>query len=122
MKYGLMTGAIVLFIYSQSAFGNETHNKLMALTEAQRAAVFTSLLRKSGEACDRVVRTFHQGTERVSDEASWNVECNDKHAYSIGVKADAIGSTVIISCAELKAAHLLVSKGKTVETECFEKF
>ena len=122
MKCGMITGAIVLFFNSQVAFGNETHNKLMMLTESQRAAFFTSFLQKSGEVCDRVIRTFYQGSGKVSDEASWNVECRDKHTYSIGIRADATGSTIIISCAELKAANLSLSKGKSVGTECFRKF
>src|ERR1700736_6484656 len=122
MKYGFITGAVVLFFNSQIAYANETHNKLMALTETQRAAFFTTFLQKSGEVCDGVIRTFYQGSEKVSDEASWNVECKDKHTYSIGIRADATGSTIIIGCEELKAANLLLSKGKSVGTECFQKF
>jgi hypothetical protein len=92
--------------------GNVEHDRLSELSDSERNTFLTAFLYKSGENCDAVVRNFFQGTGETGD-ASWNIECRNKKAYSVMIYNDSVGSTKILDCAVLKALNA---------GECFQKF
>ena len=92
---------------------NEHSQKLLNMTEKDRNTTWTLLLQKSGEKCDRVVRTMFQGSSRHDD--SWNVACQNGKSYSVGVYPGPEGKTQILGCKELE----FVTKGTA---RCWVKF
>jgi hypothetical protein len=106
---------ISVFVFTQStcALANEHSQKLLNMTEMQRNAFWTLLLKKSGEKCDRVVRTMFQGGGEPED--SWSVACQDGNSYSVGINAGPEGKTQILGCNELE----LFSRGTA---KCWKKF
>jgi hypothetical protein len=65
---------------SQATAQNEASQILLALSEDERNAAVTGLLRESNEKCDRVIRTLFKGTELGLDE--WEALCHDRNSYS----------------------------------------
>jgi hypothetical protein len=94
-KWTLMV--VVAFLISGAAAANPAHEKLLALSESERADMLATLLRASGEECSSVTRTFLQGRDRDGN-AYWNVTCARGASYSIRVDNNSTGSTRITDC------------------------
>jgi hypothetical protein len=88
---------------AESSSANRAHLALLNGTEEKRALALGIAIISAGETCDRVTRTFHQGTLASDGTEFWNVGCRDGNTYSVSVKNDAGGSTKVMSCALLKA-------------------
>lgn len=91
---------------------NPAHDRLQRMSSADRNSFLTKWAQGSGESCDVVIRSFHQGTGKTGD-VFWNVACRNGQAYSIMIYNDAEGSNKVVSCAVLKALN---------GGECFKKF
>jgi hypothetical protein len=102
----------VLVIVTAAQGQNASSEKFLAFAEVQRNAVWTELLVRSGERCDRVVRTMFQGGHAVYGD-TWSVGCGDGNEYSVTISSDAEGSTRLMSCRELVTASVLMSGGKS---------
>ena len=84
----------------------------MKLPIPARAQLFTGMFEGDKESpCDKVTRTFFAGFEKTSHDAIWSIGCGDGHTYQMTIKADANGSTRLLSCDTLK----LVAR-----VECFK--
>ena len=59
---------------------NPTHNRLMALSEAEKQAAFAHWAK--GEGCGHVTRTFFQG-QAPDGTAIWNIACSRGPALSV---------------------------------------
>jgi hypothetical protein len=77
----------------------------MALSEKDRRNAFFVLLNSNGESCKEVVRTFYQGSDKPSGDAIWSVECRGGPSYAILVRADAKGSTEIMTCESVRTVR-----------------
>jgi hypothetical protein len=84
---------------------NEANRRLMALSEKDRRNALFVLLNSSGESCKEVVRTFYQGSDKPSGDAIWSVECRGGPSYAILVRADAKGSTEIMTCESVRTVR-----------------
>ena len=101
----------LLALVTDTAFANESHKQLAAMSEADRRVMLSLFMRENGEACF-VTKTFYQGSDSKGT-ASWNVACSNGKAFVIGVANDAGGSTSILGCEVLKAV---------ARVECFKPF
>jgi hypothetical protein len=91
------------FIFLTSfALGNPAHKQLTQLSESRRSEVLAQFLRASGEACDRVTRSWHKGMTRDS-KALWDVACANGHSYAVIFYPDADGSSRVLDCKAQKA-------------------
>ena len=80
------------------AAANASHERLLKLSPADRAKLFTTFLARGRQTCPGgVVRTFFQGMDS-EHAAYWDVACQKEALYSIRVSPDAAGSTKIIPC------------------------
>jgi hypothetical protein len=84
---------------------NEANRRLMALSEKDRRNALFVLLNSSGESCKEVVRTFYQGSDKPSGDAIWSVGCRGGPSYAILVRADAKGSTEIMTCESVRTVR-----------------
>ena len=84
------------------ANANPAHDKLVSMSEANRNALLARFMQSSGEACERVTRSFYQGSDKTGS-AFWNVMCESGSDFSVMVYNNATGSTKIVSCAILKS-------------------
>src|SRR4051794_15101413 len=99
MRYVL----VFVLLVSTGAFAqNVTSQKFLAFSEPQRNTVWTTFIIRSGEKCDRVVRSMFQGGHRQLGD-TWSVGCADGNEYSVGIQNDADGSTRLMTCKELIA-------------------
>jgi hypothetical protein len=100
---------LVMTIYASPAQAQNQHSvKILALTEIQRNALWTVVLNRSGEKCDRVVRTMFQGGTKDRDD-SWSVGCADGNEYSAGLSGDAAGATRFLGCREMQALDAMLT-------------
>jgi hypothetical protein len=83
------------------ASGNDAHNILMGMSDANRKTAFAGLLNASNESCGQVTQTFFHVIDGTG-AAQWAVRCSNKRAYLISVANDKGGSTRILDCATLK--------------------
>lgn len=107
--------ALLLFLLlasTQNAAANPAHDSLMAMPERDRQEFMKRFLSAGGEKCQRVTKTFYQGSGKNGD-AFWNVACAGGDAYVVEVSNNATGSTKIISCSLMRA----INAGT-----CFTKF
>ena len=95
---------------------NTVSQELLAVSEDQRNAAFTLMLRDSNRRCDHVIRTQFNGTVLGVD--GWEALCRDRNSYSLSVLAE-LNETIItsLSCRELLATskrllHRAGSKSK----------
>ena len=86
-----ITAALLLLVPSLVC-ANEGHDRVLELSEAERAATFTKIL-DPADGCV-VNRTFFQGMSK--GDALWNVGCKNGKSFAVLVKGDATGSTQII--------------------------
>ena len=84
---------------SQATAQNEASQILLALSEDERNAAVTGLLRESNEKCDRVIRTLFKGTELGLDE--WEALCHDRNSYSFIIPPELTAGIELVSCREL---------------------
>jgi hypothetical protein len=110
MRLGLSL-LVHAFLLTGAHAQNQHSLKYMSFTETQQKAVWTLFLQRSGERCDRVVRAMFQGGTPAHGD-TWSVGCSDGNEYSVGIAADTAGSTRLMTCKELIAADLILSKGK----------
>ena len=71
---------------SQASAQNDASQMLLALSEDERNAAFTHLLRERNERCDRVIRTLFSGTALGLDD--WEVLCRDRNSYSLSISPE----------------------------------
>jgi hypothetical protein len=100
MFVALVLGSIAMIQSSRSAAASD---------DDPRATALHTAIIGVGEACDQVIRVFHQGNGPAGD--FWNAGCRDGHTYSI--RQDSKGNAQVLSCAMLK----VVSR-----VECFKSF
>jgi len=74
-----------------------------------RGAALQTEIRSAGNDCNKVVRTFQQGT--LDGDAVWNAECEGGASYGIVSKTG--GSTEVLECEALE---------RQTGTSCFEEF
>jgi len=100
---GFVLGAWA-FLGSFLASANPGHDRLSAMSEADRQSALASFLVGSGVPCARATKTFYQGSDDHGN-AFWNVACDKTESWVIQVNNDSVGSTKILSCRVLEAAH-----------------
>ena len=96
---------------SQASAQNNASQMLLALSEDERNAAFTHLLRERNERCDRVIRTLFSGTALGLDD--WEVLCRNRNSYSLSISPEVNADVQLVSCRELAATskRLLHSAG-----------
>ena len=100
---------------SQATAQHNASQMLLALSEDERNAAFTHLLRERNEKCDRVIRTLFGGTALGFD--GWEVLCLDRNSYSLSISPEVDAEVQLVSCRELAATskrllHRAGSKSK----------
>jgi hypothetical protein len=70
---------------AQASAQNEVSQELLELSEDQRNAAFTRLLRASDLKCDQVVRTLFAGAVLGLDD--WEALCRNRNSYSLNLFA-----------------------------------
>jgi hypothetical protein len=103
--------AVGLTLFSAQASSNAAHDQIAALSEPQRAALFSKLLAKEDAACANVSRTFYRGFDK-SGNAYWSAQCRSNKAYQVQISPNASGSTSLLDCAVAKIMGI----------NCFAKF
>ena len=103
--------AILFALISGTSYANTVNQKILSLSEEQRAHMFTDFMRQGGEQCV-VVKTFFQGETKDGD-LFWNLKCRGGSAWSVMIKNDSKGTTKILQCEIMK---------KIGNTDCFKKF
>jgi hypothetical protein len=107
---GLAVVLIASFLLAPlAAEANPFHNRLVALSEAERHAVFNGVL--ADERCV-VIRTFFQGFDKDRN-AYWSVGCRSRGALQVMIRNDASGSTRVLECSTLRVV---------ARVECFKTF
>jgi hypothetical protein len=91
---------------SQATAQNKPSQMLLALSEDERNAAVTRLLRESNEKCDRVIRTLFTGTELGLDE--WEALCRDRNSYSFIIPPELSAGIELVRCRELLATSKLL--------------
>ena len=86
---------------SRALAQNDASQGLLALSEDDRNAALTYLLRGSSEKCDRVVRTLFNGAALGLD--NWEVLCRDRNSYSLSIPPGVNTNVELVSCRELIA-------------------
>jgi hypothetical protein len=77
---------------------NPSQARILKLSGADRAKLFTTFLADRREPCPGgVIRTFLQGMDQKKN-AYWDVACQNNMMYSISVSADAAGTTKVMEC------------------------
>lgn len=109
MKKLVMLGLLSACCAAQA---NELHNKISALTDEQRQAVFVRMMQREGEACGDVTRTFFQG--RASGGAAfWSFSCRPGKDWQV-VFAGSDGTQIkLLDCKTL---------ARVGAPKCFERF
>jgi len=109
----MKTGVLLAFgmALSSVVFANQAHNKINALSESQRSAIFSKMLVGEDAACSAVSKTFYRGSDKA-DSAYWSAQCRSNKAYQIQVMPNATGSTKLLDCAVAKKLGI----------DCFSKF
>jgi hypothetical protein len=96
-QFILLMAALALAILSYAA-SNASHQRILKLSPADRAKLFTTFLARGHQPCPGgVVRTFFQGLDQQKS-AYWDVACQQGALYSIRVSPDAAGTTKILAC------------------------
>jgi hypothetical protein len=101
----------------QATAQNEASQILLTLSEYERNAAVTRLLRN--EKCDRVIRTLFNGTELGMDE--WEALCHDRNSYSFIIPPELSAGIELVPCRELLATSkmlLRVARSKRKATGC----
>lgn len=109
MKIAALAVGVTLF--SAQAFANPAHDQIAALSEPQRAALFSKLLAKEDASCSAVNRTFYRGSDNTGN-AYWAAQCRSNKAYQVQISPNATGSTSLLDCAVAKSLGI----------NCFGKF
>ena len=104
---------VVLLFVSVLAYGNESNDILLKMSDAQGNDALAKFMAASGERCAKVIRNFYQGFDKRYG-AFWNFTCNDGKSYSLMILKDAQVSTRISECSVMQA----VGGGQP----CFKKF
>lgn len=120
---------VAVLMLAASGFGasaNEQNEKLLALSEEDRNAAFTDVVRKAGE-CDRVVRTMLMGTNPKGN-ASWSVGCANQSSFHVDVPVESDFKPFALTCEDVKAfaklADVVRRPGDPPPRpfECWQKF
>lgn len=110
--YRYIAGFIFTLLSISLVSANPAHEQLSNMAEPKRRDLMAFILKKSGEKCTKVTRTFYQGQDDKGN-AFWNAACSEGGHYSILITNDEKGSTRVLNCKvlqELKAPP------------CFKKF
>jgi hypothetical protein len=70
---------------AQASAQNMVSQELLELSEDQRNAAFTRILRASGEECDQVIRTLFVGA--IFELDGWETLCRNRNSYSLSLPA-----------------------------------
>ena|SRR2546425_5885483 len=100
---------LLVSIQAFPAEANPFHDRVIALSDAERNMIFSGVL--IDERCV-VTRSFFQGFDK-NGNAYWNVACTSREPLSIQIMNDTRGSTRVLECSMLR----LIAR-----TECFKKF
>lgn len=98
-------------VLTAQALANQAHDRISALSDAQRSTLFSKMLKSEDAACSTITRTFYRGSDKT-DSAYWSVQCQSNKAYQIQVSPNATGSTKLLDCAVAKKLSI----------DCFSKF
>jgi len=98
-------------VLSATVLANQANDRITALSESQRSALFSKMLASQDAACTTVTRTFYRGSDKA-DNAYWSVQCRSNKAYQIQVMPNTTGSTKLLDCAVAKKLGI----------DCFGKF
>lgn len=109
MKIAVLAVGVTLF--AVQTFANPVHDQIAALSEPQRAVLFSKLLSDEDAACATVSRTFYRGSDDVGN-AYWSAQCRSNKAFQVQISPNASGSTRVLDCAV----------AKMLGTNCFGKF
>ena len=86
---------------SRALAQNDASQGLLALSEDDRNAALTYLLRGNNEKCDRVIRTLFNGAALGLD--NWEVLCQNRNSYSLTIPPGVNTNIELVSCRELIA-------------------
>ena len=124
MKRLLLT-ILVVTTSGVASLANERNDKLLAMSEEDRNAAFTDVVRNAGE-CDRVVRSMLMGIW-PNGRASWSVGCANQRSYHVDVRDEF--RPFALTCEDYKAFGALadvVTRGSgdppPRRVECWQKF
>ena len=115
MRKGLVCLAIVALFFPAGqalAVRNEAHERLKKLSDKDRNAALSVIVRANGDPCT-VTKNFIQGEPIKEGNAFWNVRCSNGKAFSIMIEPDAKGSTRVLDCAIMEELHM---------SNCFKTF
>jgi hypothetical protein len=104
--------APLLLIASSAVAANEADRLLSSLPAEKQRQALAHIVTSSGDACPGGNRVMRQGAKK-DGTAYWNVGCTNGKSYLVELKADAQGSTKVLSCTTLKALNA---------GTCFTKF
>ena len=120
---GLLAKTILL-ASAAGALANEANDKLVAMSEDQRSAIFLERVRTAGP-CDRVVRTMLMGVN-WQDRASWSVGCADGASYHVDVRPEPGMKPFAITCEDFAAFAMLAAAAggekPARKIECWQKY
>jgi hypothetical protein len=101
--------AILLIACTAPALGqNFVSQGLLAWSEEDRNAEFTSVLRENGSRCDEVFLTSFNGS--IGDMDNWEARCKDSNSYSLSVVTHPDAPAMIANCRDLLAASAMMLK------------
>ena len=101
--------AILLFACTAPALGqNFVSQGLLAWSEEDRNAEFTSVLRENGSKCDEVFLTSFNGS--IGDMDNWEARCKNRTSYSLSVLTHPDAPPMIADCRDLLAASAMMLK------------
>ena len=103
--YGVLGIGALLVVASLSSQSPTGRARTASAFDGPTNGSETEMLRKTilsvGDSCDRVTRTFLQGTEPVSKKQFWNVACANGQDYI--VTAGGSESARVMNCAMMKS-------------------
>lgn len=97
----------------QASAQNTVSQELLELSEDQRNAAFTRILRASGEECDQVIRTLFVGAVLGLDD--WEALCRNRSSYSLSLPAEMDAAITVLSCRDLSATSKMLLRGTGIK-------
>jgi hypothetical protein len=112
----------ILLVSAAGALASE-NDKLLAMSEDERHALFLERVRAAGP-CDRVVRSMLMGVD-PRGRASWSVGCADGADFHVDVRPEPGFKPFAITCEDFKAFGKLaaiVGEKPARKPECWQKY
>jgi len=94
-----------------SIAAHPVHNKIAAMPDAGKNALFAKLLASESPACSTVKRTFFQGFDSAG-AAHWSVQCAGATAYQVMIENNTKGTSKAMDCQTLQL----------LGASCFKKY